>query len=754
MDSPIDSPESVGNSLTPEPTVAESGGWSWSGILAVAAGVVVTIGAIAYTWRSPPIASGPGASAPAPLPSTIDSFVSKPPQAGHLAIATDLPELAAPSNPGYLGPHACAPCHAERVDEFLQTSHFRTCRRPDPATMGSGFTSENNTYVSRVPGLKFEMSRVGDEFFQTAVQQTIGGVNRTRSRIDLVYGAGTADEVFLSWHDDGELLELPVAWLTTTREWAVSHFNPYSAGDFARPLTLRCFECHMTWFEHVAGSANQYRQQNAILGVTCERCHGPGRDHVQHHEKNPQDDVPHAIVQPVSLSRDRQTDLCIQCHSNYINPRGPALSYRPGEPLDHAYRPVTPKHSEDDHVANQIHYLKQSACFQKSDTLTCITCHDPHEPPSDSHTRLVQNACSKCHQPADCGEQPRLPEAVRPNCTGCHMPKRIKVNVNFQTKNDDFVPPILRFDHRIAVNPLARDEVLLAWYRTQSDEPSRQRATELAASLVDHWLQEADKCRDEFRYLGASAAIREAIRVEPSAELDSKLREHVALQTKYLDEWHTARHQIATNQNSAAMDTLQRILEMNPNDAKAHGKMGLLLAMVNRRAEAEKQFQEVRRCDSDDPYGEGMLGWLAYLDGHPDTALDHYRVAIEIEPFYDKLHHQMGLALGQLGQLPQAIDQLRLALRINPQRADSCYFLALAFRQQNKPAEALPYAKKAVELTSSGNPDFLLALADVYADLGQIQEALKMAGTALNLIPPDHPSRNSVQQRINQMKKE
>src|SRR6516225_5998075 len=30
---------------------------------------------------------------------------------------------AAPANPGYLGPQACAECHAQRVAEFLKTRH-------------------------------------------------------------------------------------------------------------------------------------------------------------------------------------------------------------------------------------------------------------------------------------------------------------------------------------------------------------------------------------------------------------------------------------------------------------------------------------------------------------------------------------------------------------------------------------------------------------------------------------------------------
>jgi len=58
------------------------------------------------------------------------------------------------------------------------------------------------------------------------------------------------------------------------------------------------------------------------------------------------------------------------------------------------------------------------------------------------------------------------------------MPPYVKMNVVFITENDPYLPPMLRYEHRIAVHPAARDTVLLDWYRTQSDEESRRHAEE------------------------------------------------------------------------------------------------------------------------------------------------------------------------------------------------------------------------------------------------------------------------------------
>src|SRR5438105_1224367 len=308
-------------------------------------------------------------------------------------------------DPGYVGPLACAPCHATRVAEFQGTKHFLACCVPQAGAMPSGFAAGQGTYTTRDPGLRFEMTQLEGDFIETAIHATQSGEQRTPARIAFAYGAGgRADEIYFTWHDD-RLNELPIAWLHPLNRWGEQPFDPYLTGDLARTTTPRCLECHNTWFEHVAGTDNQYKRDNFILGVTCERCHGPGHDHVAFHQAHPDADSAHAIIHPGGLGRDRQTDLCGQCHSNAPKRRGPAFSYRPGEPLEAYFRTNINKRPEDDHVANQVHYLRQSKCFQKSATLTCVTCHDPHKPGGPAPAAALQSSCQKCHQPAHCGEQ-------------------------------------------------------------------------------------------------------------------------------------------------------------------------------------------------------------------------------------------------------------------------------------------------------------------------------------------------------------
>jgi tetratricopeptide (TPR) repeat protein len=634
------------------------------------------------------------------------------------------------ANPGYVGAQACAACHAERVTECQSTNHFRTFRVPDPAAMPAGFEAGKQLYRSQHPGLRFEMSRSGNEYFQTQICTTADGEERSPARIDLVLGAGgKADEVYLTWHE-GRLYELPVAWLFTFDCWGSSHVSAKQSGHALRESTLRCLECHNTWFAHVPGTLNEYRPDSFLMGVTCENCHGPGREHVAYHEAHPAAEAAEKIVRPARLSRERKIELCTQCHSNAMLHRGPAFSHRPGQPLEADYKTLlAPRYTEDDHVANQIKYLRQSKCFQQSEEMTCTTCHNPHRP--EPATVSGRDACFRCHQPADCGAQEQLPAAVRDNCAGCHMPPYIKINVNFETADDDYVPPIRRCDHRIAVHPRARQEVLREWFRSQPDAASRDEALSLTHTLAEEWLAEAETCRQDHRLLGSIAALREAYRIDPVPETREKIRRAVAAMHAVDAGFDEAVLQLGRQQYSAAIERLERVLRVKPDLAKAHGRLGTAYAAIGRQDAAVEHLQAVEKFDPDSPYGQGMLGWMAYLRDDAQQAADSFERADALEPYNALTNYHWGLALAKLGKWDQAAARFEQAVTIDPRQAGSWQGLSLAQQHRGRAEVALCAARRAARLTRFENPDVLLTLIDACADAGRPGEARDAAAKAL-----------------------
>src|SRR5262249_19628579 len=60
---------------------------------------------------------------------------------------------------------------------------------------------------------------------------------------------------------------------------------------------------------------------------------------------------------------------------------------------------------------------------QKSDQLTCLTCHNPHDrPEAREKVAYYRSICLSCHAPGDCHADESLRASRSDDCTQCHMP--------------------------------------------------------------------------------------------------------------------------------------------------------------------------------------------------------------------------------------------------------------------------------------------------------------------------------------------
>jgi tetratricopeptide (TPR) repeat protein len=636
------------------------------------------------------------------------------------------------SNPrGYVGIQSCAECHAERVKEFKETRHYLACMPPDPSQMPAAIESGEGRLNTSDPNMYFEMVKEGDDFILKTIRTRPSGTPRESSSVvALVYGqGGTADQVYFGWQGN-RLHEFPVARLLSQNEWGTSKYDRNADLDFSRETHARCLECHNLWVRQIPGTLSEYDRQDMLLGVTCEKCHGPGRDHGNWHQANPAAKSAQKIIHPGHLSRESQMAVCGQCHSNAAKYSAEPFSYRPGEPLDLYYKTLYSRFPEDDHVANQDKYLRQSKCYQESETMTCVTCHNPHHP-EEHATPGRQKTCLKCHQAESCTDRPNLPTEVRDECIGCHMPLVNKVQVHFRTATDAYVPPATRYEHRIGIYPLQRRELLLQWRRTKDDPESREQARKLEQELVRDWIAQGDELRAAYRFLPSMDAFRQAQRIHPTPAAKEKLAGVIALQSNIDSNWFQATQEIHEKKFAAAAVTLEGILAVKPDLPLVHGKLGSVYASLGQKEKAREHLEAVSRIDPDEPYGESMLGWLAYLDGRHGEALEHYRRAEEMEPRNVKVKQNKGLAHLGLGQWEEAAAAFMKVLALDPKHSGAYQGLSHSLRGKGQHAEAVKNALRAAELTRFANVDILLSLADAYADAGRLPDAQQTASRAL-----------------------
>ena len=629
------------------------------------------------------------------------------------------------TNPGYVGIDTCAKCHAKRADEFKTTRHYLACT-PASGVAAPGFAPGRGRCDTRFPGLRFEMTRSGNDCFVTAVHADGAGEQRDSFPVGLVYGsANRRDEMYFSWQDD-RLVRLPVAWLYPQDRWATDV-------DDLRILDTHpsCLECHNTWITHIPGTPIRYRREDMHLGVTCERCHGPGREHAAYHRDHPKDES-HAILHPGTLSRERLMDLCAQCHGNTRMRRSP-FSYRPGQPLESCYHTARAKFREDDTTTNQVQYLGESKCFRNS-TMTCITCHDPHRPTS------ARDGCMQCHTAASCSDQPRQPAAVCGDCVGCHMPQHIWMNSHFyRTAADHYLPVAPRSEHRIAVYPEARQAVILAWLRKQDDPASRAEANRVAGQLTGHWLNEAEQLRKAVRLKAAIGAYREALQITPNPVTRARMQEVIKRQVE-LDDLVARSAEAEQHNPDEAVRLLKRILEIRPDDARGHGDLGRIYSLMGRRDEATPHLQAVAKCDPNDSSGLTRLAWMASVEGRPEEAVSLCAKADRIEPGHPENHFVWGMALARQERWADAEKHFRKTLEATPTHRGAIQGLSDALLHQGQAEEAIRFAKRAVRLSDPKDASALLPLAEAYAAARRFPDARKTLEKALAIAETSDPA--------------
>jgi hypothetical protein len=125
--------------------------------------------------------------------------------------------------------------------------------------------------------------------------------------VAFVYGSRWKQRFFTKIGDD--YYAEPAQWDVAKKRWLPYHAEAgtdwwvplYGPTNFDRPTGPLCDGCHSVNY-------NVATKQVTEWNVGCEKCHGPGSDHVA---KATRDN----IVNPAKLDSVRGNDTCIQCHS-------------------------------------------------------------------------------------------------------------------------------------------------------------------------------------------------------------------------------------------------------------------------------------------------------------------------------------------------------------------------------------------------------------------------------------------------------
>jgi len=261
---------------------------------------------------------------------------------------------------------------------------------------------------------------------------------------------------YLSTLPEGRIYVLPVFWHVASKRWVDwKEITPIPDGahEIRQIWNQNCFNCHGT--NIVQGydiPAKQYRSTWTEMGIGCEACHGPGREHatlMEAWEKDPASKPKYdnssknrqlsdtlKIFSTRSSEPRRIYDTCAYCHGNknnaFVGFKGGdnyadyAMPFLISEPLpDFDYQGEFWPDGRPNRF-NRPQALTLSGCF-KAGAVTCTNCHVAHGSRNEHSLKVNiyqgrngDALCTQCHtQPKAIG--PSGPQAIKASFTGAGL---------------------------------------------------------------------------------------------------------------------------------------------------------------------------------------------------------------------------------------------------------------------------------------------------------------------------------------------
>lgn len=420
---------------------------------------------------------------------------------------------------GYVSSNECRTCHPGAYDSWHRSYHRSMTRRATFLVEGrkdvpsfpvalelDGVTFDLEVFDQRVrvtgPDLQVvarELTRVQSSKDSspswkrdksTAVWSNAPIVTRD---IVLVTGSHHYLAFWLSGGEGKPLRQLPFVYFLDEKQWIPrreAFLQPPDAPPHVANFNGNCIQCHTVagrprqsqGVDDLTGAFWEHYASDAVdLGIACEACHGPGREHVAHYRSPwarlrahldhtpPPDRSPYSMFSPSTSSAEVSSAVCGQCHSYFV-PSDPdqwwdagfSKNFEPGDDLEASrallHRGVSGEatlgSAEQALIAEQAHVnaepdtmfwqdgsimvggreyngLLKSPCYERGQTgrtLSCMACHSMHDgDPVDqikpSYAGAGSNQqCSQCHQVAP-GHSRHRAGSIGALCVNCHMPK-------------------------------------------------------------------------------------------------------------------------------------------------------------------------------------------------------------------------------------------------------------------------------------------------------------------------------------------
>jgi len=248
---------------------------------------------------------------------------------------------------------------------------------------------------------------------------------------------------------------------------------------------------------------------------------------------------------------------------------------------------------------------------------------------------------------------------------------------------------------------------------------------ELLRERPDHpdgYIARARIAAERRDFSAAISSLRKAIELEPDNAVANGMLGGVLVKAGRSDE---------------AIDCFRRVLDRRPDSFAAHYGWAEALEAQGKADEAIEHYRQALRCDPDRAWAHRKLGRALQARGEIDAAIRHFQHALQLEPGPADLQYNLAGLLAKQGRLSEAINRYREALAINPDYAEAHHNLGVALAAKGRTAEALAHFREALRLKNDWlepmNAAAWILATHANAAVRSPEEAIRLAERAAEL---------------------
>ncbi|GAA4238722.1 tetratricopeptide repeat protein [Postechiella marina] len=701
----------------------------------------------------------------------------------------------------FLGDETCKKCHDNQFKDWQGSHHDMAMQEVSDSSILGDFN--NKTFKSQGVTSRF-FKKDGDFYVNTEGRD---GQNHDY-KIEYAFGVTPLQQYIVKF-PDGHYQCLRTAWDTKKNKWfdlypdfkvVHSEWLHWSRGGLN--WNTMCADCHSTNVrKNYDQETHSYNTKYAIINVSCEACHGPGKQHVADVKSLGDKYKPSGSLKMTADTAPKDlVDQCARCHmrreqfSEFYNFEGSMLDHYSPQLITEGLYHADGQILDEDYVYGSF---VQSKMYHNN--VTCTNCHDAHS------LKLKfdgNNLCTQCHvsetynTPSHHFHETGTDGA---KCINCHMTGKTYMGNDYRRDHSFRIPrpdQSLKYGTPNACTQCHEDkDNQWAWdnFKKQHGVPDYTHFSDLLAPGITRQANGLESLTElvkdtvypDIARASAVMAMSNYANQEVINNLISFLNDESPLvrgasldvlseinTTDYVnaflpllkDEKRSVRvkaffaigglneMQIPEAYKSVYKNVkkeFETYLDINADFTGGRIKRASYYLKKGDILNAIKCYENALAIDNINNLARTNLANLYYRNGNVDKAEAAFKTIIKQEPEFGQTYYSYALLLGELNRTDEAIVQMELAIKYMPENVRFYYNLGLLYNKVNNFSKAESTIIHGLKRDAT-NENLLYALAFIYSKNSKTEKAKNIAERLINLYP-SNPQYKTFYQQLSAM---